>query len=48
MKQVKRPVKAMRGLFKGKTKRSSVELVRELREEWEKDLENELALGWEE
>ncbi len=43
MKKVKRPVKAMRGLFKGKAKRSSVELVRELREEWEKDLENELA-----
>ena len=43
MKKVKKPVQAMRGLFKGKTKRSSVELVRELREEWEKDLENELA-----
>ncbi len=43
MKQVKRPVQAMRGLFKGKIKKSSVELVREIRDEWEKDLENELA-----
>ena len=43
MKQVKRPVQAMRGLFKGKTKKPSVELVREIRDEWEKDLENELA-----
>ncbi|MFY3740012.1 MAG: hypothetical protein HMLIMOIP_000437 [Candidatus Nitrosomirales archaeon] len=42
MKKVKDPVQAMRGLFKGKTKRSSVELVRQLREEWERDLENEL------
>lgn len=42
MKKVKDPVKAMRGLFKGKTKRSSVELVRQLRDEWERDLENEL------
>jgi AbrB family looped-hinge helix DNA binding protein len=43
MKKVKRPVQAMRGLFKGKTKKSSVELVREIRDEWEKDLEKELA-----
>jgi hypothetical protein len=43
MKKVKDPVQAMRGLFKGKIKKSSVELVREIRDEWEKDLENELV-----
>ncbi len=43
MKKVKDPVQAMTGLFKGTTKRSSVELVRQLREEWERDLENELV-----
>ncbi len=42
MKKVKDPVQAMRGLFKGKTKKSSVELVRQLRDEWERDLENDL------
>jgi len=39
MKKVKDPVKAMVGLFKGKTKKSSVELVREIRDEWEKRLQ---------
>jgi hypothetical protein len=34
MKKIKEPVKAMRGLFKGKFKKSSVELVRELRKDW--------------
>ncbi len=43
MNKVKDPVQAMRGLFKGNTKKSSVELVREIRDEWEKDLENELV-----
>jgi AbrB family looped-hinge helix DNA binding protein len=43
MKKAKDPVQAMRGLFKGKTKKSSVELVRQLRDEWERDLEDELG-----
>jgi hypothetical protein len=43
MKKVEDPVQAMTGLFKGKIKGSSVELVRQLREEWDRDLENELA-----
>lgn len=35
MKKEKSPVKAMVGLFEGKTKKSSLELVREIRKEWE-------------
>ena len=34
----RRPLKMMRGLFKGKFRKSSVELIRELREEWDKKL----------
>jgi AbrB family looped-hinge helix DNA binding protein len=40
MKKIKEPVKAMRGLFKGKFKKSSVELVRELRKGWDRRLGN--------
>lgn len=40
MKKTKQPVKAMRGLFKGKFKKSSVELARELRRDWDRRLEN--------
>ena len=39
MKKEKNPVKAMRGMFKGKFQKSSVELVRELRRDWDKRLE---------
>ena len=39
MTKEKDPVKAMVGLFRGKTKKSSVELVREIRDEWEKRLQ---------
>jgi len=35
MKKSKQPVKSMRGLFKGKMKKSSLELVRELRKDWD-------------
>jgi hypothetical protein len=31
MRKIKEPVKAMKGLFKGKFKKSSIELIRELR-----------------
>jgi len=44
MKKTKEPVKAMRGLFRGMFKKSSVELVRELRKDWDRRLEN-LAKG---
>jgi AbrB family looped-hinge helix DNA binding protein len=40
MKKIKEPVKAMRGLFKGKFKKSSVELLRELRKDWDRRVEN--------
>lgn len=39
MKKEKNPVKLMVGLFEGKTKKSSVELVRGIRKEWETRLE---------
>jgi len=35
MKKEKNPVRAMVGLFEGKAKKSSLELVREIRKEWE-------------
>jgi AbrB family looped-hinge helix DNA binding protein len=39
MRKEKNPVKTMVGLFEGKTKKSSVELVREIRKEWETRLQ---------
>jgi len=39
MKKEKNPVKTMVGLFEGKTKKSSVELVREIRKDWETRLQ---------
>lgn len=36
MKKEKNPVKAMLGMFEGKTNKSSLELVREIRKEWDK------------
>jgi len=38
LKKPKNPAKEMRGLFKGKLKKSSVELVKELRKEWDKHI----------
>jgi len=38
LKKPKDPVKEMRGLFKEKLKKSSVELVKELRKEWDKHI----------
>ena len=38
MKDTKR-LDMMRGLFKGKFKKSSVELIRELRKEWDEKLD---------
>jgi len=39
MKKERNPVKEMVGLFEGKTRKSSVELVREIRKEWEARLQ---------
>lgn len=39
MKKEKNPVKSMTGLFEGQFKKSSVELVRELRKEWDTRIE---------
>jgi len=39
MRKPSKPVKAMRGLFKGKLKKSSLELIRELREEWDRKMD---------
>ena len=39
MRKEKNPVKVMVGLFESKTKKSSVELVREIRKEWETRLQ---------
>jgi len=39
MRKEKNPVKVMVGLFERKTKKSSVELVREIRKEWETRLQ---------
>lgn len=39
MKKSKQPVKGMRGLFKGRFEKTSVELIRELRRDWDKRLE---------
>jgi len=36
MKKEKNPVKSMVGLFEGKSKKSSVELVRTIRKDWDK------------
>jgi AbrB family looped-hinge helix DNA binding protein len=38
VKKPKEPVREMRGLFKGKFKESSIELVKELRKEWDRDI----------
>jgi AbrB family looped-hinge helix DNA binding protein len=38
LKKPKDPVKEMRGLFRRKFKKSSVELVKELRKEWDKHI----------
>ncbi len=39
MKKEKNPVKSMTGLFEGKTKKTSAELVRDIRKEWDKRIE---------
>jgi len=38
MKKPKDPVKEMQGLFEGKFKKTSTELVKELRKEWDKHI----------